>query len=175
MKKISSTILLLFFACTLSLAMASKVLAASLSITKVGTTDVSNLGLGSTLKTYTYTGGTFELAGLASPSATVSVIVDDVTQTATANATGVWTELISSLTMGSHEVALTSNSESLSFTLNIATASSQTATATPTVTVATVSSTSTLAAAGSVGNTFIVFSAAMLLIGLGITIKAKAD
>lgn len=174
MKKLLSAFLLPALILSLSLLTVRQVLAAGFAITRIGTIDVSNLGLGSTLKSYSYTGGTFELAGTASPAATVSIIIDDVTQTTTTDSTGKWTELISSLTLGSHNLSLTSGGEALDFTLNIASATATPTTST-TATTTSATSSSTLPAAGSTGNTFFLLSVAALLLGLGLTLRAKTE
>jgi hypothetical protein len=152
----------------LPLIFAKKVSAASLEITALGTMDVSDLNLGSSLKSYTYSGGTFELTGLASPSAIISVTVDDTTQTATADEEGGWSTLISSLAEGQHQFDLSSEGESLDFVLTVglnATEEAETESAT--------TSSETLPEAGSTLTSMIFLAFAMLSVGLGLTIKAK--
>lgn len=147
----------------------TKVKAAALQITALGTIDVSGLDLGGSLTTYTYSGGTFALAGLASPSAVISVTVDDVSQTATADEEGSWSTLISSLIEGQHQFNISSNAETLDFILTIGadgTASGDLETVATT-------STSTLPNAGSTTTSMLFLAVATLSIGLGLTLRAK--
>lgn len=157
------------------LCLAPQAQAAGLTITKIGTINVTGLGLGSTLKTYTYNGGTFELAGTGSPSATVSIVIDDVTRTATVTSAGTWTDLISSVTTGAHAMKVTSNLESLSFTLNVGSASA-TATPTPTLTSTATTSVTTkggLPVSGGLQDTLLLVAGGLALFGLGVTLKAR--
>jgi len=166
MKKLS--IFLISFLAMLVLVV-SPALAASLQVTNLGTTDVSSLDLGGALKTYTYSGGTFELAGTASPSAVVSIVIDDVTKTATSDSLGNWSSLISSLSTGNHDFAISSNTESLDFILTVG-SSTESATGTGgTTTTASTSSTSTttLPEAGSLSTSIFTLFLAMLSLGLG--------
>jgi len=165
MKKI--LISLIAFLIIFPILFTTKVKAAALQITGLGTMDVTGLDLGGSLTTYTYSGGTFALAGLASPSAVVSVTIDDVSQTATADEEGSWSTLISSLTEGEHQFNISSNTETLDFVLTIGTS----ATSGETAEVATTSS--TLPEAGSTTASILFLAFAMLSIGLGLTIKAK--
>lgn len=174
MKKLSF-ILLSVFLSLLFLAV-QPAIAAELTITKIGTVDVSSLDLGDTLKTYTYSGGTFEMAGTASPSATVSIVVDDVTKTATTDSLGNWTSLISSLTTGVHDFSLSSNLDNLDFALTIGSASATgTGGATTSASTSTTSArtTSTLPEAGSLSVSILTLAAAMLVFGLGVVLKAR--
>jgi hypothetical protein len=170
MKKffISTVLLLLLF----PLLFVKKVSAASLKITGLGPIDVSGLDLGGSLKNYTYSGGTFELTGLASPSATVSILIDDSTQTATADAEGGWTNLVSSLTEGRHQFNLESGAETLDFVLTIGDSTEATGSTTSTEAIASASD-GTLPQAGSTTTTIIFLALAMLSIGLGFALQAK--
>mgnify|MGYP003592353628 CR=1 FL=1 len=179
MKKFFASLPLSLLAFAISLFLAVPAFAATLSITRIGTTDVSSLGLGTTLKNYTYAGTTFEMAGTASPSSTVSIVVDDVTRTATADTTGAWSDLLSSILVGSHAVKVTSGTSSLSFTLNISSASATTTATTSSTTTATASSVAAttkggLPVSGGVEDTMLVLAAAALIFGLGITVKARS-
>lgn len=165
MKKILITLIALFI--IFPLFFTTKVRAAALQITALGTMDVTGLDLGGSLKTYTYSGGTFELTGLASPSAVVSVTIDDVSQTATADEEGSWSTLISSLTEGDHQFNISSNAEALDFVLTIGSS----AKGGETEEVATTSS--TLPEAGSTTTSILFLAFAMLSVGLGLTIRAK--
>jgi hypothetical protein len=165
MKKI--LISLIAFLVIFPMLFTTKVKAAALQITGLGTMDVSGLDLGGSLKSYTYTGGTFALAGLASPSAIVSVTIDDVSQTATADEDGSWSTLVSSLTEGQHQFNISSNAETLDFVLTIGASG----TGGETEEVATTSG--TLPEAGSTTTSILFLAFAMLSIGLGLTIRAK--
>ena len=168
MKKLPKILLLL---CAFFIFTPKMTQAATLKINTIGTVDVSSLSLGSTLKTYTYAGGTFELAGIASPSASVSIVIDDVTKTATSDTLGAWSSLISSLTTGAHSVTVSSGVESLDFTLTIGSASAS-ATSSSTTTSSS-STTTTLPASGSIETTILVFSMGILALGLGFLLKFK--
>jgi hypothetical protein len=167
MRKILITVLSLLVIC--SLLFVKKVSASSLQITGLGSIDVSDLDLGGSLKSYTYSGGTFELVGLASSSATLSILIDDATQTATADAEGAWTSLISTLSEGNHQFNLESGTETLDFVLTIG----DVAEATGTEEATTSSTDSTLPEAGSTTMTILFLALAMLSIGLGFTLQAK--
>ena len=146
----------------------SKVMAAALQITGLGAMDVTGLDLGGNLKNYTYSGGTFELTGLASPSAIISVSINDVTQTATADQEGGWSTLVSSLVAGQHRFDLTSNEEALDFVLTIgvdATGGEE----------ATIATTTALPEAGSTTTSILFLALAMLSVGLGLAFKAKQN
>ncbi|MFA6814142.1 MAG: LPXTG cell wall anchor domain-containing protein [Candidatus Pacebacteria bacterium] len=147
----------------------TKVKAAALQITGLGTLDLTGLDLGGSLKTYTYSGGTFALTGLASPSATISVIIDDSTQTATADEEGGWSTLLSSLTEGKHQLNLASGAETLDFVLTVGAEGSESAEVEASAT----TSTKTLPAAGSTTNSLLFLAFAMLSVGLGLIIRAK--
>lgn len=167
MRKILIVTTLLLFA--FPLLFFQKVLASSLQITGLGAMDVSDLDLGGSLKSYTYSGGTFELTGLASPSATISILINDSTQTATADAEGGWTNLVSSLAEGEHQFNLESGDEALDFVLTIGEPAEATESEE-----ATVSSTDdALPEAGSTTTTILFLALAMLSIGLGFTLQAK--
>lgn len=150
-----------------------KVMAASLQLTGLGTVNVTGLNLGSSLKTYTYSGGTFALSGLASPSATISVHINDTTQTATADAEGGWSTLVSALTEGQHQFSLTSGTEALDFILTIGEASTVSTESTTGGVSTTAATTSTLPTAGSTLTTILFSALAMLSVGLGLTFRAK--
>ena len=156
-----------------------KVMAAALQITNLGTMNVTELNLGGSLKSYTYSGGTFELRGLASSSGVVSITIDDFTQTATADEEGSWTTLISSLTGGQHQFYLTSGEESLDFILivgleDVNVEQNQEVVATEEATITTAGDTSeTLPQAGSTTTNILFFALAMFSIGLGLALKTR--
>ncbi|HNV44944.1 MAG TPA: hypothetical protein PLX28_01120 [Candidatus Woesebacteria bacterium] len=147
----------------------SKVRAAALQITAIGTMDVSNLDLGGSLKEYNYSGGTFALTGLASPSAVISITIDDLTRTATADEEGSWSTLISSLSEGEHQFDLSTATETLDFVLTIGNSS----TASGNLETVATTSTTTLPNAGSTTVSLLFLAVAMLSIGLGLTLRAK--
>lgn len=171
-KFLSIFVSLLVFSCSANAAQA-------MELTKIGTTDLTGQGIGTTTTSYTYPLRSFSLYGTAVASSAVSIRVDDVTYSATANATGLWSTYLSNLTESSHAVSITATSQTpLNFTLIISTASATTSTSTST-TSTTTSTTSTtkggtsLPQAGALENTFLVASLALLMVGLGITLKYR--
>lgn len=166
MKKIFFLLSSFFF---LTLLLPSAVQA--LELTKIGTTDLTGKGIGSTVSAYTYNLRSFSLYGLSAASSSVAIKIDDVTYNATANADGEWSTYLSNLTYDDHVAVISAPSEtSLNFTLTISSASA-TPTATPTAAV--ISTTSALPSAGATENTFLIAAFALLSIGLGITIKYR--
>jgi hypothetical protein len=171
-KKLLSIFLsLLAFTCTVSAAQA-------MELTKIGTTDLTGQGIGSTVTSYTYPLRSFSLYGTAVASSAVSIRIDDVTYSATADAAGLWSTYLSNLTEDIHAVSITAASQTpLNFNLIISTASATTSTSTSSTTTSTASTTkggtTTLPAAGALENTFLVASLALLMVGLGITLKYR--
>ncbi len=168
MKKVLSFLSFLFF----FLLSSSGVRA--LELTKIGTTDLTNKGIGSTVSAYTYALRSFTLYGTSTASSSVAIKVDDVTYSSTANATGAWSTYLSNLTYDNHAVVISSTGQtSLNLTLTIASAAATpTATATAAVT-KTSSSSSTLPASGALENTFLSAAFALFLIGLGVAVKYR--
>lgn len=148
--------------------------AQALELTKIGTADVSGDGIGSTVSAYTYSARSFSLYGTSTASSSVSVKIDDVTYSATANQTGEWSTYLANLTYDKHNVTISSPSQtSLSFTLTISSASATpTPTATPTTTAFSTSS-ATLPTAGGLENTFLTAAFALFLLGLGMAVKYR--
>ncbi len=150
--------------------------ARALELTKIGTTDLTGKGIGSTVSAYTYNLRSFSLYGLATASSSVAIKIDDVTYNATANQNGEWSTYLSNLTYDNHVAVVSApNQNSLNFTLTISSAAAVT-TATPTTTVApttTATTTSTLPSAGTTENTFVIFALALLSLGLGVAIKYR--
>ena len=146
---------------------------AALQITKIGATDVTGKGIGSTVSAYTYPLRSFTLYGSSTASSSVAIKIDDVTYSATANQLGDWSTYLSNLTYTAHTVAISSASQSaLSFSLTISSVSATIApSATPTAVIT--SSKSALPASGTVENTFLSAALALFLIGLGIAVKYK--
>lgn len=146
--------------------------ARALELTKIGTTDLTGKGIGSTVSAYTYNLRSFSLYGLATASSSVAIKIDDVTYNATANKDGEWSTYLSNLTYDNHVAAITAPSQtSLNFTLTISSAAAA-PTATPTTTVKT-STASSLPSAGATENTFLIAALALLSIGLGVAIKYR--
>ncbi len=145
----------------------------ALEITKIGTTDVTGDGIGSTVTTYTYPLRSFSLYGLSVASSSVSIEIDDVTYNTTANQNGEWSTYLSNLTYDDHIILIATPAQTdfLNFTLKI---SSTSATPTATPTVAKISTNSaTLPASGVIENTFLIAAFALLFLGFGTVIKYK--
>lgn len=169
MKKILSLLL------TTLLFVTSASAAQALELTKIGNTDLTGKGIGSTVSAYTYTLRSFSLYGTSTASSSVAVKVDDVTYSATANESGQWSTYLSNLTYDAHDVNISSTGQtSLDFTLTIATATTDTTTTSTTSTTKGGTTSSTLPSAGVMDNTFILAAAAMFLIGLGVTVKYRS-
>jgi len=142
----------------------------ALELTKIGTTDVTGKGIGSTVSAYTYPLRSFTLYGTSVASSSVAIKVDDVTYNATSNQTGAWSTYLSNLTYSSHTVVVSSASQSsLNFTLAISSAS---ATVSPTVSKV-ASRSSSLPASGAIENTFLIAALALFSIGLGLAVKYR--
>lgn len=148
--------------------------ARALELTKIGTTDLTGKGIGSTVSAYTYNLRSFSLYGLATASSSVAIKIDDVTYNATANKDGEWSTYLSNLTYDDHVTVISAPSQtSLNFTLTISSAAAV-PTATPTTTTTTTTSTSSsLPSAGTTENTFLIAALALLSIGLGVAIKYR--
>lgn len=150
----------------------------AIELTKIGTTDLTGQGIGSTVTTYTYPLRSFSLYGTAVASSAVSIKIDDVTYSATADAAGAWSTYLSNLTEASHAVTISAPSQtSLNFTLTISTASATTSTTTTTSTSTTTATTTKggteLPQAGALENTFLTLFAALFAIGLGVTLRYR--
>lgn len=163
---------LLFILSSFLIFLFSPGLVRALELTKIGTTDLTDQGIGSTVSAYTYNLRSFSLYGLSTASSSVAIKIDDVTYNATSNKDGVWSTYLSNLTYDNHTAVISSTGEtSLNFTLTISSASA-TPTATPTATVTT-STASSLPASGTTENTFLIAALALLSIGLGVAIKYR--
>ncbi len=172
MKKVLSFLSFLLFGLLFA---ANGQAAQALELTKIGTADVTGDGIGSTVSAYTYFSRSFSLYGTSTASSSVSVKIDDVTYSATANQTGEWSTYLANLTYDNHVVTISSPSQtSLNFTLTISSASSTvTPTATPTTTTAFSTSSATLPTAGGLENTFLSAAFALFLLGLGVAVKYR--
>lgn len=163
------TFILVFFGA----AMASTAAARALELTKIGTTELMGQGIGSTVTTYTYPLRSFSLYGTAVASSAVSIKIDDVTYSATADAAGAWSTYLSNLTEASHAVIISAPSQtSLNFTLIIDTENATT-TATATTTTTTTKGGDELPQAGALENTFLTLFAALFALGLGVTLRYR--
>jgi len=145
----------------------------ALELTKIGTTDLTGKGIGSTVSAYTYNLRSFSLYGLSNASSSVAIKIDDVTYNATANEDGEWSTYLSNLTYDDHVTVISAPSEtSLNFTLTISSASAI-PTASPTTTATTTTTKGDLPNAGTTENTFLLAALALLSIGLGVAIKYR--
>lgn len=145
----------------------------ALELTRIGTTDLTGKGIGSTVSAYTYNLRSFSLYGLATASSSVAIKIDDVTYNATANQAGEWSTYLSNLTYDNHTAVISAPSQtSLNFTLTIS-STSATITATPTAVPTITATNSTLPSAGTTENTFVIFALALLSLGLGVAIKYR--
>lgn len=145
----------------------------ALELTKIGTTDLTGKGIGSTVSAYTYNLRSFSLYGLSNASSSVAIKIDDVTYNATANEDGEWSTYLSNLTYDDHVAVISAPSEtSLNFTLTISSASAI-PTASPTTTATTTTTKGDLPNAGTTENTFLLAALALLSIGLGVAIKYR--
>ncbi|MCX6784155.1 MAG: hypothetical protein NT141_03800 [candidate division WWE3 bacterium] len=103
-----------------SLGLVVKAQASVLTLTDIGTVSTA----GHIYNHWWYTVANPTLKGMADPSASVSVTIDSVANTATADASGLWTLSTSTLTIGDHAVVISSGtSTALSFTLTIGSSS----------------------------------------------------
>lgn len=145
----------------------------ALELTRIGTTDLTGKGIGSTVSAYTYNLRSFSLYGLATASSSVAIKIDDVTYNAMANQAGEWSTYLSNLTYDDHVTVISApNQTSLNFTLKISSAAA-TPTATPTTAPTLATTTSALPSAGTTENTFVIFALALLSLGLGVAIKYR--
>lgn len=147
--------------------------ARALELTKIGTTDLTGQGIGSTVSAYTYNLRSFSLYGLSTASSSVAIKIDDVTYNATANQAGEWSTYLSNLTYDDHVAVISAPDQtSLNFTLKISSAAA-TPTTTPTATPTVATTTSSLPSAGTTENTFLIAALALLSLGLGVAIKYR--
>lgn len=89
--------------------------AAGLSLTYIGTLATN----GAKYSHWWYTVANPTLKGTATPSAAVTVTIDGVVNTITADSTGIWTLAPTILTTGDHQISLSSGGETQVFTLTI--------------------------------------------------------
>ena len=171
MKKLTNSIKL--FILFVFLFLVSPVAAHALTIDAIGGDD-SVTGLGSTVKTYQTLLTTFTVSGTASPSTNVVVAMDDFNQTTVANSLGNWLVNFSNVAYGDHNLIASSAGDSLDLVLTVGTSTaSTTATTTTSTASTTTTTTTTLPEAGTLDNTILLFAFGMLVMGLGVMLKAK--
>lgn len=90
-------------------------LAAGFQLTAIGAMDVT----GATSTKWWYSTDNPALAGTATANSTVTITIDSVASTTTADASGVWSYTPTALTAGDHSVELSADAGSQSFTLTI--------------------------------------------------------
>lgn len=144
--------------------------AATLTLQSIGASTVG----GQRISSWTYTGTNPLLSGTADPSATVTITIDGVPATATADASGNWSYKPTTLaTEGSYTVSIVSGDQTLAFTLAIGAYTGSTTTGTT----ATASATTKggvmeeLPVSGSVGETLQLIGIGLGLIGMGFTTR----
>lgn len=149
--------------------------ARALELTKIGTTDLTGQGIGSTVSAYTYYLRSFSLYGKSEASKSVSIKIDDVTYSATSNATGEWSTYLSNLTYDAHQVMISATGEtSLNVALTISSASATPSpAATGTSTTKGGSSSATLPSAGVLDNTLALAALAMVAFGVGVSLRYR--
>lgn len=173
MKKFSRLLGTVFVAVAFLLFSKSDLIAATLTLTSVGGTEVGVLITVATDDT------TPTLIGTASPEATVDITIDDLTVAVLADDAGGWSYTPSTaLTVETHSLELASNLESLQYILIINGDGSESTTSTTTTTTttttnsgiggATESSGTTLPVSGGVENTFLMVVGGLFLMGLGL-------
>ena len=106
-----------------SLLATQSVSAQTLQINSIGGTSTGTTG--TSVRNWTHQGYNPLLAGTASPSATVTVMIDSVSVATTSSTTGAWQyKPTTMITPKSYEVALSSGSQSVLLTLSILEATS---------------------------------------------------
>ncbi len=109
------------------------VMAATLSLDAIGEDSVE----GTVFTSWTYADVNPILMGKASPNASVSIKIDDLTNTVTADTSGEWTFIPTTLTDGTYTIIITSGVESMTFDLSIGATSTTTSSSTTTSTTTT--------------------------------------
>jgi len=89
--------------------------AATLQVTKIGSLDLG----GQMYSEWWYSGTNPTLYGTATASSDVTITIDSVASTATADASGGWQLTPTTLTQGDHTIVVTSSGETVSFTLHV--------------------------------------------------------
>ena len=162
MKKILS---ILFFVLFLAI-FTGNAIAASLALNSIGTSPTAGL----TFSTWTHEGENPILVGEATSGESVSIKIDDLASSVTADASGEWTYTPTILTVGIYQVTITSGVESISFTLNITdSASSAASTVIPTTGASKGGvEAETLPESGSAEQTLLLLTGGLLLLGFGL-------
>lgn len=114
--KITLPILPIMLICLL-VALTSQVHAAGFQLESIGSLDTT----GYQYPEWWYSGNNPNLSGTASPNATITVTINDTSQTVTADANGTWSTP-TTLSTGDHTITLASDSGNYTFTLHIGSA-----------------------------------------------------
>lgn len=142
----------------------SPAFAATLQLYSIG----NSVTTGKTFTTFSYAGENPIFVGSASAKAQVNIALNAATNKVTADDSGAWVFTPTTLLVGSHEVVISSGTETKSFTLNISSASATiTPTATPTVRPTTTSTAAALPVTGGEGFTWMIVLAGVMMLGLG--------
>ena len=136
----------IFLSAILFISTASYSQAATFSLTKIGSLDTQ----GKQYSQWWYTGSNPKLVGTADASAQVTITIDTQSNTATADASGNWSYISSTLSTGDHKIVLASSTQSYSFTLTIGSNVPATTTSNSSTTSTTGTPTSQLPVTGSV-------------------------
>ena len=144
---------------------AAPAFAATLQLYSIGNSVVT----GKTFTTFTHTGENPTFTGSASANTQVSIALNAATNRVTADSSGAWVFTPTTLLVGTHDVLITSGSETKSFSLSISSAS---AVASPTATIAptkaaTTSTPTTLPVSGGEHLTWMMIVAGIVMLGLG--------
>lgn len=148
----------------ISLTLVTPAFAAGLAVTSIGSLDTST---GTFYSAWWYTKENPALSGTASPSATVTISIDGVEATTTANTLGTWSYTPTTLTTGNHAVVITSETETVSFSIEIGSEVSTTTTTTVPLQTSTNSGTTTLPDSGVGLYTILAVVGGMLALGFG--------
>lgn len=136
------------------------------TLDKIGTSTVTS----QTFTYWTYYGQNPAFEGTASPSATVTVGIDDNTYSVTTGQDGSWRYVPSTLTGGTYAIDISGDNQSSTFTLFISTQSAETkGGTTPTATV----SATTLPQTGAFEMTLALVAAGLASIGAGVVLQTQ--
>ncbi len=149
----------------LSLTLVSPAFAAGLAVTSIGNLDTSS---GTFYNAWWYTQENPILSGTAAPSASVSVSIDGVAATTTANTLGTWSYTPTTLITGNHTVLITSGTETVSFSIEIGSEAGTASVTTIPLNTSTSSGTTTLPDSGVGIFTILAAAGGMLALGFGV-------
>lgn len=138
----------------------------TLKLLSIGTSSTADL----TFIEWSYVGENPEFIGEASPSAEVSVGLNGAANAVTADVNGGWSFVPLTLTAGSHEVSITSGSESITFTLSISSTSSSSSSSSSS---GSIDLPETLPQTGGFEQTLALVLAGVILVGLGMMTRSK--